>query len=315
MSVSDCTYDPPDTISFADNVKIESADPAGLDIKFANNLLPTRNSRHVLGAPPDDATPFVWGHSSLQTPLDSFVKNTNYFSAMYGNYGTMKIIGHIGAQRDRLRCDVPNRDSYVHCQRDESDPAELLDLETSAVLPQGSSINPSFHYHGKALDITWIYWDNHGVPIYCLPYDALTEAEDVTTHRRLIAVEAGLRKWFGYVLNRGISNHHNHFHVDNDCPVALRLKDSSSSRTHTSCHFFMQDCIYAFTDEKIAYDGDWGPKSKHGCKTLLSDFGMECLNPAKYVSHYMLFLDYVMMHGFADAPAGTYRWGDSALVV
>ncbi|MDE0268606.1 MAG: hypothetical protein OXI96_06175 [Acidimicrobiaceae bacterium] len=42
---------------------------------------------------------------------------------------------------------------------------------------------------------------------------------------------------------------------------------------------------------------------------------MECLHPAKYVSHYMLFLDYVMMHGFADAPAGTYRWGDGALVL
>ncbi|MDE0268596.1 MAG: hypothetical protein OXI96_06125 [Acidimicrobiaceae bacterium] len=219
---------------------------------------------------------------SMKQPLDSFVTNLSYFTRVFGNtdYGELNWIGHLGG-------------------------------------PPGGLPRNTYHNVGKALDISWLHWEGGNVS---RPYHAAAEVKDTngwkhTTHRRLVAVEAGLRKWFGYVLNRGISNHDNHFHVDNGCPAALRLKSSSSSRTHTSCHFFMQDCIYAFTDEKIEYNGNWDDSSKRACKTLLSDLGMECLNPAKYVSHYMLFLDYIMMHGFADAPAGTYRWGDSALVL
>ena len=36
---------------------------------------------------------------SLQSPLDSFVVNTNYFSSEFGRYGRMETIGHLGAQR------------------------------------------------------------------------------------------------------------------------------------------------------------------------------------------------------------------------
>lgn len=42
---------------------------------------------------------------------------------------------------------------------------------------------------------------------------------------------------------------------------------------------------------------------------------MECLNPQISINNYLLFLDYIMMHGFADEPAGTFRWGDNALVL
>lgn len=35
---------------------------------------------------------------------------------------------------------------------------------------------------------------------------------------------------------------------------------------------------------------------------------MELLNPIKNVNEYFLFLDYVMMHGFADKRAGAFRW-------
>ena len=122
-----------------------------------------------------------------------------------------------------------------------------------------------------------------------------------------------MRKWFGIVLNRGEKGHHNHFHVDIGCPVALRVKtDADSGRT--SHHYFVQDCINAFTDEEVVYDGIWGPASQHGYKTLLSDLGMECLDPVEEVGVYMLFLDYIMMHGFADERAGAYRWGDNAVI-
>ena len=49
--------------------------------------------------------------------------------------------------------------------------------------------------------------------------------------------------------------------------------------------------------------------SRAGYLRLLSDFGMSNLDPVRYVNHYMIFLDFVMMHGFADRAAGVYRWG------
>lgn len=48
-------------------------------------------------------------------------------------------------------------------------------------------------------------------------------------------------------------------------------------------------------------------------RQLLSDLGMECLDPVQYLNHYHIFLDFIMMHGFADERAGTYRWGDNVL--
>ena len=129
-----------------------------------------------------------------------------------------------------------------------------------------------------------------------------------------MAVEAGLRKWFGYVLNREIDNHADHFHVDNGCPVALRVRSGSNSRKHTSCHYFLQDCINAFTDETVEYDGAWGDESKRGYRRLLSDLGMECLDPVHYINHYLIFLDFIMMHGFGNVSAGAYRWGDNAIL-
>ena len=100
-----------------------------------------------------------------------------------------------------------------------------------------------------------------------------------TAYRRLLAVEAGLRKYFGYVLNRKIDGHYN-MRVDNGgvdddggfrCPPALRLKDDvGTGWRYKQCHYFMQDCIVAFLDEHDeAYpdgdvdatyvDGVWGP--------------------------------------------------------
>ncbi|MDE0268623.1 MAG: hypothetical protein OXI96_06260 [Acidimicrobiaceae bacterium] len=215
---------------------------------------------------------------SMQKPLDSFVVNTDYFSRTYGHgYGNMEVIGHLGAQRPASGC---------------------------------ASGDLSYHCDARALDIAWVQWSGN---VASRPCNAAGEVgRSLTRHRRLVAVEAGLRKWFGYVVNRNIDRHHNHFHVDNGCPVALRLKTSSTGTTYTTCHYFLQDCIVAFTDftdKEVPYDGDWGPKSKKGYKTLLSDLGMECLSPHKCINHYMLFLDYIMMHGFADKPAGTFRWG------
>ena len=220
--------------------------------------------------------------ASMEPTLDSFVDNVSYFSREFGDtgYGNISWIGDIGGS-------------------------------------PGGPPKSTYHNVGKALDVTWIQWVGGNS---CRPWVAESDVLDSqgngrpTTHRRLVAVEAGLRKWFGYVLNREIDNHANHFHVDNGCPVALRVRSESNSWKHTSCHYFLQDCINAFTDETVEYDGAWGDESKRGYRRLLSDLGMECLDPVHYINHYLIFLDFIMMHGFGNVSAGAYRWGDNAIL-
>lgn len=63
--------------------------------------------------------------------------------------------------------------------------------------------------------------------------------------------------------------------------------------------------------------GSWAAardESKRGYRRLLSDLGMECLDPVHYINHYLIFLDFIMMHGFGNVSAGAYRWGDNAIL-
>lgn len=218
-------------------------------------------------------------HRDMRAPLTAFANTVNYFSTQCGSgYGTLQTIGEWGGQRPQRLCGT------------------------------------SYHCEAKAVDIYWLEWSGGVVSRPCS--GAAEAASSVAAHRRLVAVEAGLRKCFGYVLARKISNHHNHFHVDNGCGIALRLKSSTTSRTVTSCNYFIQDCVGAFVaygeseqNAKPAYDGAWNDVSVAGYRRLLSDFGMSSLDPVRNVSHYMIFLDFVMMHGFANRAAGAYRWG------
>lgn len=212
---------------------------------------------------------------SLRPSLRAFIYNTSYFSREFGGaMGDIHVLGHGGGLRP-----YPGVDSY--------------------------------HYQAKALDIYWIGWSNEAQHVAARPCNAAVEISTrPTNHRRLVAVEAGLRKWFSYVLNRDIDDHHHHFHVDNGCPsIALRVrKGTTDNWVYTSCHYFIQDCINAFTDMQIPYDGQWGSDTQRGYEVLLSDFGMELLDPIANINEYLLFLDYVMMHGFADSRAGSFRW-------
>jgi hypothetical protein len=221
-------------------------------------------------------------HSNTKVLIDRFVDNTGYFSRIFGHYGMMDWIGSLG--------------SYVSHRS-----------------------GNSYHNTGEAMDLSYVRWRPRAgstVPIDCRPCDARSDAAESTTHRRLVAVEAGLRKQFKYVLNRGIRNHTNHFHVDDvrsAFPAGLLLDLSDEvdkyDRRFSSGAYFIQDCILAFTDEQPEYDGIWGPESRQGLQVLLTALGMNCLDIGSSLSSYRLFLDYIMMHGFADAPAGTYSWG------
>ena len=196
-----CTYSAPTAIDHSSNVFIDTLDPLGLRVKFTYPAV----------CPPASPTPTtgsVWLHPNLLPSLGSFVKNLNYFSREFGGYGPLRTIGHAGARRYQLKF-------------------------------SNGQISPSYHYEGNAFDIRWLLWEDGNSAILSQPCQANNEAGDPTKRRRLIAVEACLRKWFGYVLNRGISMHADHFHVDNGCHVALRLLNDddsvSGSRSAAAC--------------------------------------------------------------------------------
>lgn len=309
----DCSYDAPTTIDSTGNVRFGRSGQYPLDVELrrvrnwdawdsstngpvcpatSQSIADVRNRRGnlIFADTPDD----VYCHPSLYQPLRSFIENTSYFSDTYGpQYGPITILGLDRSQRNALRYKTVEEADGTKVKR----------------------VRGSYHYVGKALDIYWIEWNGADSAIAARPCNGASEALDAASRRRLVAVEAGLRKWFGYVLNRNIDDHQHHFHVDNGCPeIALRLKKDSTRWQHTSCHFFIQDCIAAFTDVTVNYDGSWDPKTpnghatREGYRTLLSDLGMERLDPRANCNEYILFLDYIMMHGFANARAGEYRW-------
>ncbi|WP_419853867.1 hypothetical protein [Candidatus Poriferisodalis sp.] len=294
MAVNVCDYSPSEAAKATEDIDANYPynNPMGklgrVGAHFRNALRGTSSSWPVHDLSLDE---------SMRRPIYDFVDNLSWFSREVGDsgYGNIAWIGHVGGPPgDR-------RDTY--------------------------------HNTGHALDIVHIQWAG-GNTSY--PKDGTSEVHDdqgnwlQSAHRRLVAVEAALRKHFGYVLNRYIgdpkkntegpnSPHQNHFHVDNGCERSLRV-----DRTHLrnpllrrrpvrSCHYFVQDCINAFTDLEVEYDGRWGNATEHGYMTLMSDLGMECLDPTVYLTHYMLFLDYIIVHGLSDNGAGTYRWGDHIL--
>ena len=245
-------------------------------------------------------------HRALIAPVRNFVSTLDYFASRLDvdGYGRIDWIANLGTYPDVRR-------------------------------PR-----PSYHWAYAGFDITHVHWTGGNV---CKPYSAAGEVKDAatgewkpTTHRRLVAVEACLRKWFGYVLNRRIENHDNHFHADLGsipphprtgakqrfrdpdacrCSPALRVTRTErlgSNRPFRTCNYFIQDCISAFTDVRVEYDGVWGPTTELGYLTLMSDLGMEHLDPIHKLTEFQLFLNYIIIHGLSDQRAGAYRYGSAS---
>lgn len=296
LGISVCNYDTPDPDDYynSDHPSLVLTPSIGTDgssmaLRYVDKLTAVNSNNSDLRV-----------HPVLVEVLHRYANNFSYFCREFGDghYGRIEWLGHIGAG--------------------------------------GGSPRHSFHNHYKALDISWYEWTGGNTS---RPIVAGREVETArgewrrTTHRRLVAVEAGLRKYFGYVLNRYIgslredvedwlkegpgSPHRNHFHVDNGCGIGLRVDRTDirnpvvpKQRKIRSCHYFIQDCIWAFTDIDAGYDGIWGEDTERGYLTLLRDMGMERLDPVRYVSHYLFFLDYIIIHGLTDSRSGTYRWLD-----
>ena len=205
-------------------------------------------------------------HPEMIPILDAWAVNFEYFARVFGDYGRIERIGHLGSFR--------NTDG-----------------------------DPSWHYCAKALDINWIQWESGQA---CRPCNGDYDAMNATNRRRLIGVEASLRKYFGAVLNRGIDDHNNHFHVDIGSSVGFNPNGSDSAR------LFIRDCIEAFTSTDISYGlAAWGTADDSALAALLSSLGMGCMNIRTNITEYRIFLDFIMMHAFADRSIGeddSYKW-------
>lgn len=300
-------------------------------------------------------------HPCMHNILDNCIANLDWFSSRYGGgYGRLEAIGHYGVSRleFRFKYDVDDEPQmlkesqvksklheYMTNVGEESDPfaygsevpgrkgvfarrltdEQLVWLRRANVYGSTFGVQGSWHYHDRAIDITWIGWNNATAerPIQrraSRPCNGLSDVQSsAAAYRRMVAVEACFRKFFGTVINRNYNkSHENHFHLDDGACVSLNLK----LNTHV---LFLKDCIEAFTDtrlsrhEKDEGDSEFGrhtraydARAKEGYRALMSDLGMERLQPEKYGSHYWLFLNYIMMHGFANERAGFYRYGDTA---
>ncbi len=198
--------------------------------------------------------------------LESWVTNLQYFANTYGNYGHISRIVHGGIYGT-------------------------------------ADMRATFHNTGEAFDIKWVDWSSGQA---CRPCNGQADVDSSTTaHRRMVGVEASLRKYFGVVIGRGDSSHVDHFHVDVECPVGF-------TTTSEDNRLFARDCIRAFTSNTSAVEYDsssWSTSSDQTAFTsLLTDLGMDCFDVEHNISEYLLFLDFIMIHAFEDRNAGRYRW-------
>ena len=201
--------------------------------------------------------------------LESWATNLQYFSHEYGRYGAITQVVHGGIY---------------------------------GTAP--SNRRATFHNTGEAIDLKWIDWSGGRS---CRPCNGQADVDSsITAHRRMVGVEASLRKYFGVVVGRNDANHADHFHADVECPVGF-------STTSEDKRLFARDCIMAFTDNTFAVTHDssaWNDSTdENGLASLLTALGMDCFNIKNNVSEYLIFLDYIMMHAFADRSGGHYRWG------
>ena len=106
---------------------------------------------------------------------------------------------------------------------------------------------------------------------------------------------------FGTVLTCWYNSaHRDHIHVDNSTAVRpLRTVRSDTTLVQASCNLL--------NGERLAIDGQWGSLTEAAYNRLRARFNMNGFNPKANTSHALYFLEFVVKHGFANRPAGTFR--------
>jgi len=211
----------------------------------------------------------VYAHQDFWTKFNTWLLNMNHFSYWYGGYGMASMVGHVG-------------------------------------IGTGSGYNGrrSWHNWQRAADITRIEWNN-GTTVLDMCRGA-HNSQSLMIRRRYLAVNASLRKYFGYVLDGnlpGDSKHDTHFHVDDECPILFNSVGSSPN-ARTYAIVFIQAACNDLNNARIPESGVWNTVSKNAYISLAYKLGASWANPFDYTSHYRYLLDRIMMHGFKNRAAG-----------
>lgn len=122
--------------------------------------------------------------------------------------------------------------------------------------------------------------------------------------RRYLAIAAQCRRHFGTVLTAWYNDaHKDHIHFDNGTAVGPIRDGSRSDVTlvQASCNILNGD--------NMAIDGQWGPVTQDGFVRLRRAFRLGCTSPRANKKDAVRFLKFIVRHGFANKPAGTFKAG------
>lgn len=215
---------------------------------------------------------------TFETRLDEWAQNFSHFAATYGKEttGALLWIGSHGTERF-------------------------------------GRAGTSYHYGSQAIDISWVEFEKASTEFCASNPDGGRSGSGINTQievRRYLAVEASLRKYFGWVLNFRVPNHQDHLHVDDaggNCPGGFHADFFGFSRRSMSVTYFIQNCIQAFSDRAIDNDGVYGDQTDREWKNLLALMNLGHLEPKTNLADYRLFLDLIVAHGLANKPAGSFK--------
>jgi len=215
---------------------------------------------------------------AFEARLDEWARNLAHFASIYGQAttGELKWIGSHGTERFG---------------------------------PGGAS----YHYGSQAIDISWVEFERASTE-FCASNPGGGRSgsgiNSLAEVRRYLAIEASLRKYFGWVLGFRVPNHQDHIHVDDaggNCVGGFHADFLGVSRRSMSVTYFIQNCIDAFSDIAVDVDGVYGSETDRRWKNLLQLMNLGTLTPTRNLAHYRLFLDLIVAHGLSNQSVGFFR--------
>jgi hypothetical protein len=125
------------------------------------------------------------------------------------------------------------------------------------------------HRRGIAFDLDGLFWVGDEIA----PVIALRADDDA---RRYLAVEAGLRQFFGVVLNWWWNKHHKcHFHVSAKGVAGWTVPRRVDQKT-----LFVQLALTKVLDRPVTLDAQWGPETRGAVEDVLMEVGPGALDLA-----------------------------------
>jgi len=152
---------------------------------------------------------------------------------------------------------------------------------------------PGCHGRGRAIDLNRVQWNGAAANMFAGDH----ASSERKVRRRYLAVDAACRKHFRYTLDGWYNaQHENHIHVDTHATPILDKGSVSDTG-------FVQAVCNNFNGAGLAVDGRWGSSTQAAFRDLNDTWGYGGCDPFSSRGAYADWLNFVMAHGFADAPA------------